>query len=139
MGGFRFWPQLGELGVMERFDINFHSIRDMNSEGAFCGEGWFEVPLNKKRTYEARRPYVIRCDGSVDVITESTNFAWGINSSEDLIMYNDETLYHADLGLLNLNDLVTGTTDDLEIWYGSQEVMSDINDRANADPIPNPD
>ena len=131
LGVFRFTPGT----EMERFNWNLqYGPRDTVATSAFCGAGWFEVPVNNKKTKQVFAPYLIRPDGSLKVVAETTDQAYDINSNEDLILLNgtDPKLYHADLGLLHLNALVTGTDDDLAVWVSSNRSVWEMNDR---DPV----
>ena len=114
---------------------NLRTVFDMNRVGTFCGEGWFDVVVHR-RTTQVLAPYIRRLDGPAVPLNEGRQYnnpAKGINKNEDAISSppadSSLTLYHADLGPLDINALVIGTAEDVSLWRAATRSVRDINDR----------
>jgi hypothetical protein len=131
LGIFRIAPFAGSI---ERPDID-GGVWDVNGAGTFCGFGKFEVRVGKKRTELSTWPYLY--DTAPILVEPQYSRAKAINAQNDLLVYTglgtqtgNWYLNHSDHGLFQLDDVITGTPEDLAFWFSAHpgEII-DLNDR----------
>jgi probable HAF family extracellular repeat protein len=101
---------------------------DLNDDGWFVGETTLEaVQINKNKV--RLRVGAYKCDGVnfVDLGAGSGSEAYGINNHGDVvgtgIAYGCGFLYLEGVGLVNLDDAVTGDPVDLGIWFDAETII----------------
>jgi hypothetical protein len=120
-GSFR-WTS-GPVGKLEMFSGS--TARDINDAGELCGD----LQKSGKR-YPMRLP-----NSTPQVLTGApSHYGTAINNSRDVLLDDASGntslfLFRDDLGYLDLDKLVTGSAEDLAIWFGGDHVLDCMNDR----------
>ena len=131
LGIFRILPWTGSI---ERPGIE-GGIWDINGAGTFCGYGKFEVQVRKNRTELSTWPFLF--DSEPILAEPRSGRAKAINAQNDLLVYtgigtsnSGWYLDHSDYGLFQLDDLITGSPEDVAFWFSeSPGEIIDLNDR----------
>lgn len=101
----------------------------INDDGVLAGKAYIEVPSGKGKKTKTLR-VACRYTDQIEPLADVDSYSWDINSASDVVGTMNDTchafLHHADVGqtnghgLLNLDDLVVGSADDMVFWQQAQ-------------------
>lgn len=114
VGGNRRWTL--STGQVEEFSTSITGV-DINVHGHFAGRMY-----TNGRTFKA-----MRYQSSAQAIGPKSSFAYGINSSGDVVGYVNDTgggfLFTDEYGYVDLDTLVVGDASDLALWNSATSIQ----------------